>query len=582
MRHLRFTTCLLIFCSATAARADWFHDFDNGIPETWEFFPPPPLPNSDSDTWTATVESGYLRLAEDRAPNKGGTPVITSREISETFTDLRVSADVNLDPMLGTFMGLTVENDNGAYLFGVETAPTDQEGTVWLCQFSSGITCWGSELDFGIPTRLDTDLSHYMQLDVVGNVLTGRVFDEQGGAELINISQTISEPLPGPRYAGVFTDIAPGFEHVPTAGTFDNVSAVTIPEPVALYDNVDNFRYDDDWLTPLGPDRKAAQQFLTRGNATIDQVTVVLTRPRGGATGSVSFELWHDDGSNRPMPVGDPTAKIVDIGTVPDVTQIPLGTEGEFTFDNLGIVVEPNSRYWVVLDNSKLENIGGGEQSVGWMANWSEAVPPKVYPPGYDVFAGTMGSAHAHVYRDADPFWADLAQVVGLDDVFFAMSVEATPIVAGPCDLNADGLCDVDDIDLLTAEILGEANDPVFDVTGDNVVDIADLNQWLSDAATQNGFVEAYLPGDADLDGSVDATDLNRLALNWQQNNSDWSGGDFTTDGVVDSADLNALGVNWRQAIPMASAVSVPEPSASLLMLFGLSLVRRRRVVDFL
>ena len=133
-----------------------------------------------------------------------------------------------------------------------------------------------------------------------------------------------------------------------------------------LYDNLDNFRYNNDWHTPLGSDRKAAQQFSTRGNATIDQVTVMLTRPRSGATGSITFELWHDDGSNRPMPVGDPTAKIVDIGTVADVTQIPLGTEGPFTFDDLGIVVEPNSRYWVVLDNSNLRGIGGdGQQSVG-------------------------------------------------------------------------------------------------------------------------------------------------------------------------------------------------------------------------
>lgn len=231
MQQLRFTTYLLILCSVTAARADWFHDFDNGIPETWQFRPPPNTPNSDSDTWTATLESGYLRLAEGRAPNDGGAAVIVSRDLSETFTDVRVSADVNFDPSVGKFMGLTVENDNGAYLLGLETAPSDQEGTLWLGHVGSGLTFWGSDLDFGIPTRLDTDLSYHVQLDVLGDVLTGRVFDEQGGTELISISQTIDEPIPPLRYAGVYTDSVPGFGNVPTAGTFDNVSAVTIPEP---------------------------------------------------------------------------------------------------------------------------------------------------------------------------------------------------------------------------------------------------------------------------------------------------------------------------------------------------------------
>lgn len=115
------------------------------------------------------------------------------------------------------------------------------------------------------------------------------------------------------------------------------------------------------------------------------------------------------------------------------------------------------------------------------------------------------------------------------------------------------------------------------DLTRDGAVDDTDLTQWLSVAATHNGFGEAYLLGDSNLDGTVNATDLNNLALNWQQNVALWSGGDFTADGVVDSADLTALALTWQQSVPMAtSAAPVPEPSALLLTIIGLALVWRR------
>lgn len=118
----------------------------------------------------------------------------------------------------------------------------------------------------------------------------------------------------------------------------------------------------------------------------------------------------------------------------------------------------------------------------------------------------------------------------------------------------------------------------LFDLTGEGIVDDADLTQWLSDAAAHNGFGQEYLAGDSDLDGSIDAIDLNNLALKWRQNVALWSGGDFTADGMVNAAHLNSLALEWRQAIPMASSANapVPEPSAMLLSVLGLVLVWRR------
>ena len=156
-------------------------------------------------------------------------------------------------------------------------------------------------------------------------------------------------------------------------------------------------------------------------------------------------------------------------------------------------------------------------------------------------------------------------------------------------DFNRDGQLSVADIDMLTAQIAaGTPGDPIFDVTDDGIVDNADLMKWRTDAASHNGFGEAYLFGDSNLDGSVNATDLNNLALSWRQDTTQWSGGNFAVDGVVDSTDLNALALNWGQSIPLASSASaqVPEPTALYLMIFGLAIVGRFRIAalraDFL
>ena len=156
--------------------------------------------------------------------------------------------------------------------------------------------------------------------------------------------------------------------------------------------------------------------------------------------------------------------------------------------------------------------------------------------------------------------------VIGLDNVALTLLYSD----GGPGDFNKDGVLDVKDIDLLTSEVLSMTHNPNFDVTGDTVVDDADVTAWLSDAAEHNGFREAYLEGDANLDGSVDASDLNNLALSWRQDVAFWSAGDFNVDGSVGAADLNALALNWRRSIAAtASAPAVPEPSSITLLLLG-------------
>ncbi len=145
-----------------------------------------------------------------------------------------------------------------------------------------------------------------------------------------------------------------------------------------------------------------------------------------------------------------------------------------------------------------------------------------------------------------------------------------------PCDFDANGACDISDIDELVAHIAGGGSDPLFDVNNDTIVDTLDIDEWRTVAAAENGFASPYLPGDADLNGTVGASDLNALAVSWQQDIALWSAGDFTANGSVGSDDLNVLALNWQES--NAAAAAVPEPATlSLWLIASVMLLHCRR-----
>jgi len=69
-----------------------------------------------------------------------------------------------------------------------------------------------------------------------------------------------------------------------------------------------------------------------------------------------------------------------------------------------------------------------------------------------------------------------------------------------PWGLGGDASCSTADLDAIS-EVFGTnvpPTDAVFDLNSDNVVGAADLNEWLSLAATENGHGSPYLRGDTD------------------------------------------------------------------------------------
>ncbi len=144
-------------------------------------------------------------------------------------------------------------------------------------------------------------------------------------------------------------------------------------------------------------------------------------------------------------------------------------------------------------------------------------------------------------------------------------------------DFDDDGAVDCQDIDALVAAIASGANTASFDLTGDGVVDADDLADWLAGAGAINlANGNAYLDGDANLDGFVDGSDFNVWNQNKFTSTPAWCSGDFNADGSVDGSDFNL----WNQNKFTASdhLAAVPEPSAGFLLALGaLAALRIRR-----
>ncbi len=115
-------------------------------------------------------------------------------------------------------------------------------------------------------------------------------------------------------------------------------------------------------------------------------------------------------------------------------------------------------------------------------------------------------------------------------------------------DFNGDSAVTADDIDVLQNAVHANTDVFYYDLDGNSSADAGDVNFLVQNV------IGTFL-GDAQLDGQVDAADLNQLGVNWRRTNVvGWGQGDFTGDGRVDARDLNVIGVNWQSGVPVAAA----------------------------
>lgn len=169
--------------------------------------------------------------------------------------------------------------------------------------------------------------------------------------------------------------------------------------------------------------------------------------------------------------------------------------------------------------------------------------------------------------------WIDDGDVTSI----FSGQFVATASLSKPCDFNADNLCNLADIDLLVMNVATGGGNLQYDLTGDGVVNIQDVDRWRSEAGAENlGAGRVYRVGDINLDTNVDGSDFGIWNASKFTSTGKWSQGDLNADGFSDGSDFGLWNAN---KFTSADGSLVPEPGAGLAtgVVLAMSWVLRAR-----
>ncbi len=135
-------------------------------------------------------------------------------------------------------------------------------------------------------------------------------------------------------------------------------------------------------------------------------------------------------------------------------------------------------------------------------------------------------------------------------------------------DFDEDGSMDIDDLEILAAMIASRRWNATFNLYSDSefprAIDFEDLKEWLRIAGYRTlPSKRPFQVGDINLDGLIDATDLNAVGEHWLLTapplaTPGYAAGDLNVDGTVDVHDLHILGQQWL--------VSVADPIPALML----------------
>ncbi|MEM6332818.1 MAG: dockerin type I domain-containing protein [Planctomycetota bacterium] len=137
----------------------------------------------------------------------------------------------------------------------------------------------------------------------------------------------------------------------------------------------------------------------------------------------------------------------------------------------------------------------------------------------------------------------------------------------------ANAFGDVDDIDILGNFLDTHGFDSdAFDLTDDGLVDQSDITELVAN-------IFGTSPGDANLDGKVDTSDLAILAASFGSSVTSWSFADFNGSDSVDTSDLAILAASFGADNTLGPATAaIPEPGAlAIVALSALPALGRRR-----
>ncbi len=102
----------------------------------------------------------------------------------------------------------------------------------------------------------------------------------------------------------------------------------------------------------------------------------------------------------------------------------------------------------------------------------------------------------------------------------------------------------------------------------------AGLTVGYSDNGAGVEKIMVTLPGDANLDGTVNGSDFLILRNNFgMTSGAQWNQGDFTYSGAVNGTDFLLLRNNFGKTLTSAAATSTPTPEPATLLLLGVGLI---------
>lgn len=229
----------LTMATPSAALADWVDNFEGGLEQSWIFDNLKGDMSGPSGTFSAEVVGDELVLTDPTVPGAGGAG-IGFGVVSEEFRDALVwgivnpseSADTNaiigilgrIDAVNLTGYALTLTYDKGRY-------PADMD----ISRIDPGADYTSLVSDDFLPDgELPGSDSYYLELEMRGPNLEGRVYDSPGGTLLQSVSATDPSYEQGISGVLVIADETMESGSNPLYGAFDFVGSMAVPEPSAV------------------------------------------------------------------------------------------------------------------------------------------------------------------------------------------------------------------------------------------------------------------------------------------------------------------------------------------------------------